>query len=142
MDALNDKMVTAVDRTKLTILVTTDMPWQKKAEKSEKFRIWKKVTEGSTLVFEDTRISLKHNVGQAEADSVSIHSLICPPVLTKPSLCQADRHLAIAYTSLAQRHVGKNLLWPGLILSSSTVGLVRVEHWSRSLYVNSLMPVP
>jgi len=48
-DAQCDKLAVVASRTKLTALATA-----KKAEKLAKFRVWDRVLNGSTLIFEDT----------------------------------------------------------------------------------------
>jgi len=42
------------------------VPWRKKAEKSDKFRVWDKVLDESAHVFKDTRIPLQQSIGLAE----------------------------------------------------------------------------
>jgi len=49
-------------------LAMTDLPWQNFFSKS---RVWDKVPEESARIFEVTRISLKHTVGQVEG---SLHA--------------------------------------------------------------------
>jgi len=47
-----DKLLTVVDRNKLTTLATVDMPWQKY---SAKIRVWDKVLNGSTPILGDNK---------------------------------------------------------------------------------------
>jgi len=51
VDAQCDKQVTVVSRTKFTTFVTVDVPWQN----FSKSRVWDKVPEGSTIVYDKPR---------------------------------------------------------------------------------------
>jgi len=51
-----------VSRTKLTALAIIDIKWQKQKHLA-RIRVLDTVTEGSTFIFADTRISFQHNAG-------------------------------------------------------------------------------
>jgi len=57
VDAQRGKLATVVHRTKLTTLVTVDVLWRK-GRKSATFRVWDKVLERNTLIFENIQIPL------------------------------------------------------------------------------------
>ena len=67
--------------------------------KYSEFRVWGKVPEGSTLIFEDIQISLRYSVGQMQKEA-SVHSSTRLAILVE-LLADRHRHRAIAYTALA-----------------------------------------
>jgi len=73
----------------------------KKAEKSAKFKVCDKVTEGSSLISEDTQCPLKCSVQEAEERLFAKNHLDLSSVSTELRHTDGYRHWTIAHTMYA-----------------------------------------